>query len=135
MRHNYCAFFVELLVALLHYLMLHLLMLRYLMLHYLLLHYLMLQYINGLLFDVAPFNVEFHPFMQLVSRYTRSSLQKGIWNPEISRSTNNMKLKLTQLVLLDKRCYFILLLYSRNHCACVPCVCVSERYFEVARGR
>ena len=56
------------------------------------------------LFGVALFSVEFYLFTKLVLPYSQGSMQRGICTSKISSFTNDMKLKITLLILLDKRC-------------------------------
>ena len=99
-------------------------MLHFLMLHYLLLCYLLLHHVNVVLFSLVLFNVWF--YMYLVSCYSRSSVKGDICPSKISCSTNDIKLKITLLVFLDKRCCFLSLLWSCDPCVCASFVCVSE---------
>lgn len=104
----------------LHYFMLHFLMLSYWMLHYILLHYLVLNLANVELFDVALFNVACFLLYskQLAERYM------NLW---ISSFTNDMKMKLTPLMLFGKRYYFTsLTLVTWPLYICTLCFCTRK---------
>ena len=104
-------------------------MLLFLMLHYLLLCYLLLHHVNLALFSVALFNVWF--YMYFVLCYTHSSLKRDIC---ALSSTNDMKLKLTLLMLLDKRCCFASFPFHRFVlwllCMYILCLCFRNPFWK-----
>ena len=107
-------------------------MLHCLILHHLLLFYLMLRYVNMALFHVVL------PFTQPVCRSTGNILVRRVCTSDIQTPIHGIKLELILLILLDKRCYFTLLLLSFQSCdpcVSVPCVCVLVAILDaVTRG-
>ena len=108
----------------------HYLMLHYLMANYLLLHYLILQYFNVSLFDVKLLMLNFTISGKLF--LVRLEAICGEVNATLKSPVlpNGIKLKLTLLVLLDKRWYFTLLLFSLDSSLCMCVLCIPEKFFE-----